>query len=66
MHERKTDTRETEFERDEKGRIIRWNYTGNIIDSQNFQRFEKKHLYFPIPQSEVDTNLSLEQKSDWQ
>lgn len=66
MHERKTDTRETEFEKDDKNKIIRWNYTGNIIDSQNFQRFEKKHMYFPIPQSEVDANLNLEQKSEWQ
>ena len=37
----------------------------NIVDTQNFSNMEKKHLYFPIPQSEVDSNSAIEQKADW-
>lgn len=37
----------------------------SIVDTQNFSKMEKKHLYFPIPQSEVDSNSAMEQKADW-
>lgn len=40
-------------------------WTGEIEDTQNFSRFEKKYMYFPIPQSEVDANLNLTQKEEW-
>ncbi|MCI7706129.1 MAG: RagB/SusD family nutrient uptake outer membrane protein [Bacteroidales bacterium] len=41
--------------------------TGEIKDTQGFStNFQKKHMYFPIPQSEVDANMNLEQKIDWQ
>lgn len=39
--------------------------TGEVKDTQNFGNFQKKHMYFPIPQSEVDANTKLDQKSDW-
>ena len=59
MHTRKTDTN-----------IYKVDGSGNktfvgVEDTQNFQNFGKKHLYFPIPQSEVDANLNLDQKADW-
>ena len=59
MHTRKTDTN-----------IYKSDAQGNktlvgVEDTQNFQNMQKKHLYFPIPQSEVDANLNLDQKADW-
>lgn len=33
--------------------------------SQNVASFSAKHMYLPIPQSEVDANHALEQKNDW-
>ena len=33
--------------------------------TQNITAFEAKHMYLPIPQSEVDANHALEQKEDW-
>lgn len=33
--------------------------------TQNVTAFEPKHMYLPIPQSEVDSNTALEQKEDW-
>ncbi|WP_455593217.1 RagB/SusD family nutrient uptake outer membrane protein [Bacteroides sp.] len=38
---------------------------GEITNTQNFANMEKKHFYFPIPQSEVDANHNLDQKADW-
>lgn len=38
---------------------------GEVTNTQNFANMEKKHFYFPIPQSEVDANHNLEQKADW-
>lgn len=64
MQARKTDTKVWEPIW-ENGMITGYRFTGQIIDSQNFSNFQKKHLYFPIPQSEVDANLNLEQKTDW-
>ena len=65
MQARKTDTKVWEPIW-ENGMITGYRFTGQIIDSQNFSNLQKKHLYFPIPQSEVDANLNLEQKTDWQ
>ena len=50
MLERKVDQKTTE---------------GVVFDGQNYGGMEKKHFYFPIPQREVDTNTSLEQKPEW-
>ena len=33
--------------------------------TQNVANFAAKYMYLPIPQSEVDANHALEQKSDW-
>lgn len=53
--------------------LIRW-YDANELKSylmetkdptQNVANFEAKHMYLPIPQSEVDSNHALEQKADW-
>lgn len=59
MEARKTDSRVWKKEGD--------NYiaTDKVEDTQNFQNFQKKHLYFPIPQGEVDANQNLDQKADW-
>lgn len=35
------------------------------VDGQNYNRMEKRHIYLPIPQSEVNTNTALDQKPDW-
>lgn len=53
--------------------LIRWyNATelkafliANKDASQNVASFEPKHMYLPVPQSEVDSNHALEQKDDW-
>lgn len=70
MQTRKTDTKvwEPVWGSDGSGGQIITGYrpTGEIIDTQNFGNFQKRHLYFPIPQSEVDANLNLTQKADWQ
>lgn len=52
---RKTDTRIY----DSNGNLL------GIEDTQNFKNFQKKHLYFPIPQGEVDANQKLQQKAEW-
>lgn len=53
--------------------LIRW-YNANELKAyliqtkdptQNVSAFEAKHMYLPIPQSEVDSNNALEQKADW-
>ena len=53
--------------------LIRW-YNANELKAylmetkdptQNITAFEAKHMYLPIPQSEVDANHALEQKEDW-
>lgn len=36
------------------------------IDGQNYSHMERKHIYLPIPQSEVFTNTALQQKPEWQ
>lgn len=65
MQTRKTDTKVWEPVWTD-GQITGYRPTGEITDTQNFKNFQKKHLYFPIPQSEVDANLNLTQKADWQ
>lgn len=65
MIERKTDsmTWETKTDGDEGVTYIP---TGVIKETQGFStNFQKKHLYYPIPQSEVDANVNLGQKADW-
>jgi len=52
---RKTDTRIY----DSNGNLL------GVEDTQNFKNFQKKHLYFPIPQGEVDANQKLQQKAEW-
>ena len=42
-----------------------WVPVGDFKDTQNYAGFQKKHMYFPIPQSEVDANQALEQNPDW-
>lgn len=64
MQQRKTDSRI--WNTIEKDGITTYEPTDKIEDTQNFANFQKKHMYFPIPQSEVDANLNLEQKADWQ
>lgn len=58
------------FPQDEKERPVFVPEVGypnsKLVDTQNYGDFEKKHLYFPIPQSEVDANQELEQKTEWQ
>lgn len=70
MQERKKDSKiwDLQWEVDEDGnkKLVGYTFTGRIEDTQNFGSFQKKHLYFPIPQSEVDANLNLNQKADWQ
>lgn len=70
MQARKTDTKVWEpiWGSDGSGGqvITGYRFTGEIVDTQNFSNFQKKHMYFPIPQSEVDANLNLDQKTDWQ
>lgn len=65
MQARKTDTKVWEPVWSD-GQIIGYRPTGEIVDTQNFGNFQKRHLYFPIPQSEVDANQNLSQKADWQ
>ena len=55
MQERKKDT----YRYDDNGNII------DIIDTQNFQNFQEKHMYLPIPQSEINTNPMAEQNELW-
>ena len=55
MMERKKDT----YQYDANG-----NVTG-IIDTQNFENFQEKHMYLPIPQSEINTNPMAEQNELW-
>ena len=49
--------------------LIRWYDAGELMETkdptQNITAFEAKHMYLPIPQSEVDANHALEQKEDW-
>lgn len=45
-------------------------YDGNgkvvdIIDTQNFVNFQEKHMYLPIPQSEINTNPMATQSELW-
>ena len=35
------------------------------VDGQNYSHMEKKHIYLPIPQGEVNANMALDQKPDW-
>ena len=65
MQQRKKDTRAWETLKNDEGQVTGYTPTDRIFDSQNFSNFQKKHLYFPIPQGEVDANLELEQKDDW-
>lgn len=44
---------------DDKGNII------DIVDTQNFANFQEKHMYLPIPQSEINTNPMAEQNPLW-
>lgn len=39
---------------------------GTVFDGQNYNGMQKKHMYYPIPKGEVDTNTALEQKAEWQ
>ena len=55
MVERKKDT----YQYDANG-----NVTG-IIDTQNFENLQEKHMYLPIPQSEINTNPMAEQNELW-
>lgn len=55
MMERKKDT----YQYDSEG-----NVTG-ITDTQNFSNFQEKHMYLPIPQSEINTNPMAEQSELW-
>lgn len=55
LRDRKKDTKEMKDNQ----------WTGAIIDTQNYANFQKKHLYFPIPQSEVEANTNIDQKDDW-
>ncbi len=70
LQDRKTDTKiwELSYGTNENGEqvITGYTFTGRIEDTQNYANFQKKHMYYPIPQSEVDANLNLEQKADWQ
>ena len=54
--------------KDENGKdvITGYTYTGRIEGTQNCENFQKKHMYYPIPQSEVDANINMTQKADWQ
>ena len=45
--------------------LVGYKPTDRISDTQGFDHFEAKFLYFPIPQAEVDANLNLEQKPEW-
>ena len=69
LQDRKTDTKiwELSYGTNENGEqvITGYTFTGRIEDTQNYANFQKKHMYYPIPQSEVDANLNLEQKADW-
>ena len=40
--------------------LVGYKPTDRISDTQGFDHFEAKFLYFPIPQAEVDANLNLE------
>lgn len=55
MQERKKDT----YKYEENGSII------DIVDTQNFTNFQEKHMYLPIPQSEINTNPMAEQNELW-
>lgn len=66
MIERKKDTQQYKITIDPDPRVeIEIIPIGEVENTQNFANMEKKHLYFPIPQSEVDANHKLEQKADW-
>jgi hypothetical protein len=65
MIERKTDTKIWETQTASDGSIT-YVFTGKVEDTQNFENFQEKHMFLPIPQSEVDANLNLEQKEEWQ
>ena len=54
-------------EEDENGEkvLVGYQLTDRVSDTQGFDHFEAKFLYFPIPQAEVDANLNLEQKPEW-
>lgn len=67
MTERKTDSMKWDIVYGEDGSVSGYTPTGKIVETQGFStNFQKKHMYFPIPQSEVDANMNLEQKVDWQ
>lgn len=63
MQERKTDSER--YEKVENNGSIDYIPTGEYEDTQGYNRFEAKFLYFPIPQPEVDANLNLDQKAEW-
>lgn len=65
MEVRKTDSRVWKTVTSADGSVLGYEPTDEVIDTQNFQNFQKKHMYFPIPQREVDANLNLDQKADW-
>lgn len=71
MLERKKDSRvynliwSTPKENGDK-ELLGYKPTNEVKNTQGFDHFEKKHLYFPIPQAEVDANGKLKQKIDWQ
>lgn len=56
MQVRKTDS----YTFDEDGNRI-----PGIVDTQNFANFQEKHMYLPIPQSEINTNPMAEQSDLW-
>ena len=71
MKDRKTDSKEwkklnLDPDAEDDGTDY-WGYepTGRIINTQYVNFNDKKYLYFPIPQSEVDANQALEQTPDW-
>lgn len=71
MIERKTDSMNWDLQyatnAEGKEELVGYTKTGVITETQGFtNNFQAKHMYLPIPQSEVDANQALEQKTDWQ
>ena len=65
LQEHKRDARVYDIGKDAEGKVT-YTPTDQVVDTQNYDKFQAKHRYFPIPQAEVDANLTLEQKVDWQ
>lgn len=66
MVERKKDTQKYIITIDSDPSVpVKIEPDGEVTNTQNFVNMEKKHFYFPIPQSEVDANHNLVQKADW-